>query len=409
MWNRRSAAASSASGPAIGEHSDERLVEGLRSRAPDAFADLHDRYAPGIYGLALRMVRRGEDAEDITQDVLIRAFEHVPREREVMLRPWLYRLTVNRCCDHLRAAARRGHDDRHDSDALVDAADPFERAAQGRLLEAALRGLTKRQRAALLLKDVHGLTTLEVASALELTPGSVEVLLARSRNAFRTSYVRLCRAEDMPAPSTAGAVRGLGLLLLRPLPASLTAPFKPPFGTPPTLAATDPGLLPALDLAVGGLGAALGTSSVVKVAAALLAVATLAGASPGALHKRQEWSPRATPVVASVDRSPSAGTLVVAPGGAAGAAKPATAVPSPAPDPTAPTPSAIPAPSASPSVSASPAPAPTTTPLGALPPSPGATPAPSATPAPDPTPSATPTPTVSPSSTVTPSPSPTNL
>ncbi len=40
------------------------------------------------------MVRHGPDAEDITQDVLIRAFERLPHDREVLLRPWLYRLTL---------------------------------------------------------------------------------------------------------------------------------------------------------------------------------------------------------------------------------------------------------------------------------------------------------------------------
>ena len=48
---------------------DARLVEGLRRGHPDAFAGLHEQYAGGIYNLALRVVRHGPDAEDITQDV----------------------------------------------------------------------------------------------------------------------------------------------------------------------------------------------------------------------------------------------------------------------------------------------------------------------------------------------------
>ena len=92
---------------------DARLVDGLRAGTPDAFAGLHERYATGIYNLALRVVRHGPDAEDITQDVLIRAFERLPQDREVMLRPWLYRLTLNRCYDYLRGyrpEARSGRD-----------------------------------------------------------------------------------------------------------------------------------------------------------------------------------------------------------------------------------------------------------------------------------------------------------
>jgi hypothetical protein len=87
---------------------DARLVDGLRRGAPAAFAGLHARYAVGIYNLALRVVRHGPDAEDITQDVLIRAFERLPRDREVLLRPWLYRLTLNRCYDHLGGTAGSG-------------------------------------------------------------------------------------------------------------------------------------------------------------------------------------------------------------------------------------------------------------------------------------------------------------
>ena len=61
------------------ESSDARLVDGLRRGTPAAFAGLHERYATGIYNLALRVVRHGPDAEDITQDVLIRAFERLPQ------------------------------------------------------------------------------------------------------------------------------------------------------------------------------------------------------------------------------------------------------------------------------------------------------------------------------------------
>ena len=135
---------------------------------------------PGIYNLALRVVRHGPDAEDITQDVLIRAFERLPRDREVLLRPWLYRLTLNRCYDYLRGSARRPLPVATGAD-LPSPQDPYEQSELQRLLEGAIGDLTRRQRAALLLKDVHGLSLVEVAACLDLTPGSVEVLLARAR------------------------------------------------------------------------------------------------------------------------------------------------------------------------------------------------------------------------------------
>ena len=178
----------------------------LRRRTPAAFAGLHEQYAAGIYSLALRVVRHAPDAEDITQDVLIRAFERLPRDREVLLRPWLYRLTLNRCYDYLRGSARRPVPTAPGLDVAAPD-DPFEQSELQRLLEEALGELTRRQRAALLLKDVHGLSLVEVGACLELTPGSVEVLLARARKAFRAAFADRCRAAGRPLPGAAGGLR----------------------------------------------------------------------------------------------------------------------------------------------------------------------------------------------------------
>jgi RNA polymerase sigma-70 factor (ECF subfamily) len=169
------------------ESADARLVAGLRKRTPDAFASLQQQYAAGIYNLALRVMRHAPDAEDITQDVLLRAYERLPRDRDVMLRAWLYRLTLNRCYDYLRSAARRPAPAPQGRE-VPSPLDPYEQSELRGLLEATIGDLTRRQRAALLLKDVHGLSLVEVADCLGLTPGSVEVLLARARRAFRARY-----------------------------------------------------------------------------------------------------------------------------------------------------------------------------------------------------------------------------
>jgi RNA polymerase sigma factor (sigma-70 family) len=388
---------------ALDELGEARLVEGLRRGSPDAFAVLHRHYAGGIYNVALHLVRRGEDAEDITHDVLIRAFERVPRQREVMLRPWLYRLTVNRCYDHFRAAKRRaviGADHRDDA---VAPDDPFERAAQGRLFEAALGGLTRRQRLALLLKDVHGLSLVEVAATLDLTPGSAEVLLARSRNAFRSRYRELCRAEGLPAPSATAALAALSALPHVPLPPGLHLPPPVPAPLPPIAAP----LLP-LGGALGGIGSAIGAAQVAKLAAVVLAAATAISVG-SAVEKRVE-AHRPMPHVAAAAARTVTGAVGV--GGSARGATPSPAARGAAPSaspthtPMASTsPTADPSPSPSASAgdgSASPTPSPTPTGPYA---EPSVTPTPTASPTPTATP--TPTPTDSPTPTATPSASPT--
>jgi len=384
-----------------GESRDARLVAGLRRGAPGAFAGLHEEYAAGIYTLALRMVRHAPDAEDITQDVLIRAYERLPREREVLLRPWLYRLTLNRCYDHLRAAARRrpatpagrhsgraGGGDGHAVEAeLASPVDLFEQSELQRLFEAALLDLTRRQRAALLLKDVHGLALVEVAECLELTPGSVEVLLARARKAFRGSYAGHCRAAGRPAPSTAGLLAGLLALPLCALPPGLLAPPALPTVLPMPMS------LPPVAAGGGiGIGAALSLPASFKTAALIIAAATTVGTAEVAMT-RGDLQPvkRAAATASTIAAAPAVMHERAASPGPRPSGSAAAAVISPSPVAT-----VAAAPDPSPAASADPLASPT--PLGI----------PSMTPSPDVTPSASPKAraTTAPSPSPSPSPSP---
>jgi len=395
-----------------GESRDARLVAGLRRGAPGAFAGLHEEYAAGIYTLAMRMVRHAPDAEDITQDVLIRAYERLPREREVLLRPWLYRLTLNRCYDHLRAAARRrpampaggfggrgtrSGDARGAEAELASPVDLFEQSELQRLFESALRDLTRRQRAALLLKDVHGLTLVEVAACLELTPGSVEVLLARARKAFRASFEGHCRAAGRPAPSSAGLLAGLLVLPLFPLPPGVLAP--PPL---PTVLPT-PVCLPPVAVG-GGIGAALGLPASFKTAALIIAAAATVGTAEVAVTRGE--APPVKRSAAAVSTTGAAATVgherAATPRPRPGASSHAVAI--------SPSPTALVAAAPSPLASVAAAPSPPASVAAA--PSPPASADPSASPTPLGIPSMTPTPDSTPSAsptaraTTAPSPSP---
>ena len=383
--------------------SDARLVDGLRRGTPAAFAGLHERYATGIYNLALRVVRHAPDAEDITQDVLIRAFERLPRDRDVLLRPWLYRLTLNRCYDYLRGSARRPLPVATGTD-LPSPQDPYEQSELQGLLEAAIGDLTRRQRAALLLKDVHGLSLVEVAACLGLTPGSVEVLLARARRAFRARFEERCAAAGRSLPRSAG---GLAALPLLPLPAGLAAPAFPP---PPALLPHVPpaaALCPPLTVAAGsGIGAAIGLPASVKTAVLIAAAAATMGTAEIAVTHADHRPARSAAGVAAVDaRAPE---IAVPAGAASGSPQArATASPSLAPSPSpsgpatiepSPTPTDVagPAPEESPLGITTPTPEPATTPTPADTPTAHAT-SPPATPSPDPSPSASPAPSASPS------------
>jgi len=90
------------------ERDDARLVAALRAERPGAFGEFVTDYENAVYSLALRLVRDREDARDLTQDVVLKAYRRIPRiEGELHLWAWLHRVTVNACRDHLRAAKRR--------------------------------------------------------------------------------------------------------------------------------------------------------------------------------------------------------------------------------------------------------------------------------------------------------------
>ena len=394
------------------EPDDERLIADLRRRAPDSLARLHRRYAVGIYNLALRMVHRREDAEDITHDVLIRAFERLPRDRDVHLRPWLYRVTLNRCYDHLRASARRRPaDPDHQTHEVIAAGDPFEQAELGALFERTLETMSARQQAALLLKDVHGCSTAELAVMLEVTPGSAEVLLARARTSFRTRFAAIAGVEPRALPTWIGASLMLPLVAL---PASLVAPpVAPPFAPLKPLpdlthVAAGGGYAAPAGVAGGGLGSAVANSAALKLAAVLAAAATMTTGVTDMHHRLHHQPPAAKAVAAQVARP-------AAPADAAATAKAAHPKPERSARPrAADSPIATPAAVVAAAPSPAPSPSATDTRLGDAAPttSPDPMPEPSAsdTPTPFPSPSDTatpqPTPSVSPSDTPAPSPSP---
>jgi len=190
-------------GPAHYADSERSLVAGLRAGRQDAFEALYESYRERIFNLALRIVQSREDAGDITQDVFLKAFRQLPTGADLSVRPWLYRVAVNACYDHLRA--RRLHrtidDAQHDTRALQ--MDTFEQAELSRQLEQALARLSERHRTVLVLKDVHGLQHDEIASILGVSRNASETLLFRARAAFRQEYAALSTEQPQAGCSVA--------------------------------------------------------------------------------------------------------------------------------------------------------------------------------------------------------------
>jgi RNA polymerase sigma-70 factor (ECF subfamily) len=152
-----------------------------------------------VYALALRLVRNRDDAADVTQEVYVRVLRSVAGFRgEATFGTWLHRVTVNAALTALRKRSRLARPGieafampGEERASLVDPdAGPEERAERAELLaraQAAVAALPESSRAIVVLRDVEGMSTAEVAAATGLTETAVKVRLFRARERLRAS------------------------------------------------------------------------------------------------------------------------------------------------------------------------------------------------------------------------------
>jgi RNA polymerase sigma factor (sigma-70 family) len=165
--------------------SDEQLVALFRAGSDDAFGVLHDRYRQRLFAYVRQMLagHSRQDAEDVLQDVFVRAFGALRTDsRAVNVRAWLYRVAHNRCIDHLRrphpAAAEIFEVSRKP---LLDPVDEAQQREDLKRLVADVGRLPDQQRSALLMREIDGLSYADLAGALEVTVPAVKSLLVRAR------------------------------------------------------------------------------------------------------------------------------------------------------------------------------------------------------------------------------------
>lgn len=165
---------------------DAALVRRFRAGDETAFAALHARYAEAIRSYAAYMLRgTADDPDDAAQDVFLRAYQALRRdEREIDVRPWLYRVAHNRCVDGLRRPVTGELDAERAEAGAGDPVAAIERREAMRSLLKDIGGLTDGQRSALLLRELGGLSHEAVAEALGITPTSSRMLVHRARTAL---------------------------------------------------------------------------------------------------------------------------------------------------------------------------------------------------------------------------------
>jgi RNA polymerase sigma factor (sigma-70 family) len=164
--------------------SDERLIALTRRGQHAAFEVLCARYQSRLLSFCRHMLASREDAEDVLQEVFAAAFNAVlADERDINVRPWLYRIARNRSLNHLRRASAIGVDsmDVHYAEQGISTGDKVMRRESFRELIADVHELPETQRTALLLREIDALSYDQIAHAMETTIPSVKSLLVRAR------------------------------------------------------------------------------------------------------------------------------------------------------------------------------------------------------------------------------------
>jgi len=195
-----------AEGNAAQDVDDSVLVKAAQQGEAEAFGVLVDRYHRQIYGLVVRMCGQAA-ADDLTQDVFLKALDALQRFQfhgEASFRTWLYRIGVNTAINELRQRKRSRQiigpsldepvltDDGLVERQLSDTTEePYRLTAQNELQRAVnevLKMLTEKQRTAVVLIDLQGLTYEEAAEVLDCPLGTLKSRLVRAREAFAEKF-----------------------------------------------------------------------------------------------------------------------------------------------------------------------------------------------------------------------------
>jgi RNA polymerase sigma-70 factor (ECF subfamily) len=195
--------------------SEAELLDRIRAGEKGACAECIALHSPGIYRLALRLMRNPADAEDVMQETFLSAFKGIGRfDGRADLRTWLYRIAYNAAMMRLRRAAPEEISVEEaaepEAGALVPKAlfawrdlpeEELEKAEVREALERGIRDLPEKLRAVFVMRELENISTEDTASALGISGDVVKTRLHRARLWLRE---RLTASFAPPADGAGG-------------------------------------------------------------------------------------------------------------------------------------------------------------------------------------------------------------
>ncbi len=189
------------------------LLDGLRGGVESAYEILIQRFEHAVFNVVSRLMDDPLDAADVVQEVFLKVFRNVGSFRgDSSLKTWIYRIAVNEARNHHRWFSRHrrqevgleneSDENRGYQDSLPDPGrSPFDAVVDHEmqiLIEDALSMLNPKFRAALVLREIEGLSYEEISEILDVSLGTVKSRILRGRDALRKQLAG--RLETVPAP-----------------------------------------------------------------------------------------------------------------------------------------------------------------------------------------------------------------
>lgn len=188
------------------------VVAGAQDGDTESFEWLVREYQAELFRLAFRMLSNRGDAEDAVQEAFVLAWRRLPTLADPdAFHAWICQITTNLCLNRVRVRARRktevtstGEIDGQarpamsPADATEGPADRAQLSAQVRALERALATIPVDQRTSWVLKELHDLSYLEIANAVDAPVSTVRGRIARARQALATEMIQWRQAGPGP-------------------------------------------------------------------------------------------------------------------------------------------------------------------------------------------------------------------
>lgn len=169
---------------------DSDLIERFKKGDPLAFEAIVIRYQDRIYSLCRYLLRDPRDAQDAAQDAFLKSYKALKDFRpESSLYTWIYRIAVTTCLDYQRKLRRESpRNEPLAEDLPSDAPFPdqlYESRESTEVIQGALQKLPEKLRAAIVLREMEGLSYEEIAEVLHTSVGTVKSRISRAREDLR--------------------------------------------------------------------------------------------------------------------------------------------------------------------------------------------------------------------------------